>query len=387
MGKFFNAVFLISGTAIGAGVVALPLAAANLNLWQIILCVALGFFVAYHSSCMAVRLSKSVGRGTGIAELGRRISGRGAFALSIASFYSLSFALLAAYFAGITDTISSLSGVPLKGAVFLCLGVMFVVLMLNVRPFDRLNVVTLNARLLERLNAALFLLLVASLTVISFGICNFKPDTLRVPSAGVGLGTFIPIVFTSFGVQNVCAYVCNYLDMDIVRIKRAFKLGLLIPAVIYAVWIVTVIASIRSSDAAFLEKIRAGHVGVGELINFLCTNAQFSSAAAIFKILAFSAMATSAIGIGLGLLESIRETYAANKLVALAAILLIPASVVLFSPATFVGILSFGAMIATVFVVFVPYHLLVKLNAANASDPRYLVCVIFALSVVILQFF
>lgn len=46
-------------------------------------------------------------RSVSIVELSKNISGQKAFLISMASFYSLSFALLAVYFSGITNTLGS----------------------------------------------------------------------------------------------------------------------------------------------------------------------------------------------------------------------------------------------------------------------------------------
>ncbi|MDR0625181.1 MAG: hypothetical protein LBF72_01900 [Holosporales bacterium] len=372
MKKFLNAVFLISGTAIGAGVIALPLAAANLSFLQVALFVVLGVFVAYYSSCMALALSRHVGKGTGIAELSRQLAGQGTFALSIAGFYMLSLALLSAYFAGLTDTIRSLLGIPTMYITMLCGLGLAVMLLLNIKVFNNLN-------------AILFLVLIASLAVITFSIADFNVRSSCFGFAmNRGMLCFLPIIFTSFGVQNICAHVCNYLALDMKQIQRAFKVGLIIPAVVYFVWIIAVLTSIH--DASFWERLCAQEIGVGELVSFLCANAEFPTMPIIFKVLTFSAMATSAIGIGLGLLGSIRETYIHDKRLALSIVVGIPVLVAIFYPNAFVKILAFGAMIATLFVVFIPYYLLQKIDKKNAYNPKHLLCLFFAIGILVCEF-
>ncbi|MDR1333318.1 MAG: hypothetical protein LBJ69_02860 [Holosporales bacterium] len=371
--RFLNAVFLIAGTAIGAGVIALPLSSANLNFIQILCLMGIGFFVAYQSSCMAIDLSMHVGKGTGIAELSKRLSGKWAFAISIASFYGLSFAVLSAYFAGITDTVESLFEIPRTCITLLCGGGLAAMLLARLKVFDRLN-------------AILFAVLMLALMAITFGIYNFEPSRLvDLKSESKDVFYFIPIVFTSFGVQNICAHICGYLEMDKAKIKRAFKVGILIPAVVYAVWIFTVLMSIQISDISFLSKVREHQVGAGELIEFLCRNTKLTMASGIFKILTFTAMATSAIGIGIGLLDSIRETYIKNKIFATAAVTAIPLLVAIFLPHAFISILSFGAMIATVFVVFIPYFLLHKIDRSQTWKCRFVLCILFATAVVLCE--
>ncbi|MDR0695476.1 MAG: hypothetical protein LBF56_01730 [Holosporales bacterium] len=375
MRKFLSSVFLISGTAIGAGVIALPLSAANLNLIQIVCFIGIGLFVAYHSSCMTIDLNMHVGESTGIAELSKRLSGKWAFAVSIASFYILSFALLSAYFSGITDTIEYCVNVSRPYITLLCGGGLASVLLVRLKMFDKLN-------------ALLFVILMLALMVITFVIYNFDVGALINTQFGSGdISHFIPIVFTSFGVQNICAHVCGYLEMDHTRIKRAFKIGVTIPAIVYIAWILTVLMSIQASDASFLEKVRSHEVGTGELVGFLCRNASLPMVSGIFKLLTFAAMATSAIGIGIGLLDSLRETYIKTKLLATGVVTAVPLLVAILFPHAFISILSFGAMIATVFVVFMPYFLLRRVAKEKTLQLRLVCCVLFAILVVLCELF
>ncbi|MDR1208663.1 MAG: hypothetical protein LBJ89_04920 [Holosporales bacterium] len=371
--RFLSTVFLISGTAIGAGVIALPLAAANLNFIQVAVFIVIGFFVAYYSSCMAVRLSQHVGKGTGIAELSKQLGGKFTFTLSIVTFYILSLALLSAYFAGLTDTLGSFFNIPSTYVTLLCGVGLMLMLLLNVRLFDRLN-------------AILFLILIASLVFITFSVSKFNANYFDMSLKNRGLACFLPIVFTSFGVQNVCAHVCNYLELDIKKIQSAFKIGIIIPALIYFAWIVTVIVSIQSSDVEFFERMKNQQVGVGELVSFLCGNTTYPITGTIFKLLTFSAMATSAIGIGIGLLDSIRETYIPEKRLALSLVVLIPVIVAIFYPSTFVQILSFGAMIATFWVIFIPYYLLQKIDKKSAYSLKHILCLLFGIAVFVCEF-
>ena len=58
MKKFVNAVFLISGTAIGAGIVALPIAAARVGILVSIIVDVIALCLAYQTSCIVIDLNR-----------------------------------------------------------------------------------------------------------------------------------------------------------------------------------------------------------------------------------------------------------------------------------------------------------------------------------------
>ena len=185
---------------------------------------------------------------------------------------------------------------------------------------------------------------------------------------------FLPIIFTSFGVQNICPNVYEYLEGDRKKINRAFFFGILIPALVYVAWISCVFQNILSTDAEFFQKLQSHQVSAGEFIKFLCESSKSPYMETFFKVLSLFAIATSAIGIGLGLLKSIKETVSKSSKIARAIICAAPALFAILIPNAFINILSFGGMIAIVFVIFMPYYLLKKQKVCD--DLGYTFCLI-----------
>ena len=103
-----------------------------------------------------------------------------------------------------------------------------------------------------------------------------------------------------------------------------------------------------------------------------------------FKTLSLFAIITSAIGIGLGLKKSIEESVTSSKYMASGVVCAIPVVLCMAVPNAFINILSFGGMIATVFVIFVPYYLLKK-KLNRKMDFGDNLCVIFGGVVVLCE--
>lgn len=349
MNQQVHAVFLITGTAIGAGLVALPLTAVNFGTGLTVAILCFAVYTAYQSSLMTLELNEITGTSATIVDLSYQLSGRKTFWVSMTSFYALSFALLTVYFSCIASTLPCFFRVNNASVVMATSLLLFGLLMCPDTLFSRLNSVLVLS----------FLVMIFSLVgrFISSGNTMMLPSQPTVHDA---LG-FFPIVLTSFGVQNVCAHIYAQLKGDRRRIHKAFLVGVTLPALIYGVWIISVLGHVLAKDPSFFGQLQHHQVEVGRLIQFLCQSSGCRSMELFFQLLSLFAMVTSAIGIGLGLKNSLSERLpASSKVLPSFCVCVIPALVCLTCQETFLSILSFGAMMATLFVIFVPYYLLRK---------------------------
>jgi tyrosine-specific transport protein len=372
MKKLINSIFLVSGTAIGAGLISLPLAAANIGLFWSFIIILVSLFVAYVSSCMSINLSVIAKRGLSIVELSRSFSGNIAGSISMLSFYILSFALLTVYFSAVVSIISYFTGIHMNSLfAILCGGCFYLLFSLKINAFNKTN-------------SFLFLLLLLSVSVILCWLHTAQKLPIETSCLKMkDLFYVLPIIFTSFGVQNVCHFVCNYLEMDEKKIKKSFFYGILIAAVVYATWIYIILNTVYCVDTAFFQKILEHKVESGELVTFLCNFSASKYMALFFEGLTLFAIVTSAIGIGVGLVGSLKEIspLPVKKYTALA-VIGIPVLATIFIPNVFMRVLSFGGIIATVFVIFMPFYLLCHLDKRNIFNLKYLFCFLFGLAVV-----
>lgn len=347
MKKLLNSIFLISGTAIGAGLVALPLMAINIGTIIFSIIVFFMAFLAYKTSLMVVDLNIKRNTACSIVELSKDISGNLLFIITSLSFYILAFSLLTVYLSGIASSLSA----------FFKFDYNIIVIISGILLFGILN---LNVKLFSKLNSLLVFVLLVFIGISIFKIKVFDSFFDLLPlTKPAEISGFVPIIFTSFGVQNICHYICNYLENDRKVIKRAFFIGIMIPAIVYIVWISCVLQNIRFTDFSFFQKLQNHQVNVGELINFLCQSSRSVYTETLLKILTLFAITTSALGIAIGIRKPVKEILYNLQLSNLLTCI-IPIIFAIFIPDAFINILSFGGMIATTFVVFVPYILMLK---------------------------
>ena len=377
MKKLLNAIFLISGTAIGAGLIALPLTSVNLGTNILVAIIFFMVFVAYKTSMMTVDLNVANGKSASIVDLSRSISGEKAFIISMISFYTLSFSLLSVYFSGIANTLSSFFDFNDNFIIIICGFLLFFILNLKYSAFSKLNSI---------LVVSLLMIISSAIIQIHTKETSIMTSVYVVPQSisASEIIAFLPIIFTSFGVQNICPHIFESLNKDRGKIKIAFLIGILIPAVVYIIWNSCVFENILAGDVQFFQKLQNHQISVGELIQFLCKSSENMYMEIFFKILSLFAIITSAVGIGLGLKKSIEESVTSSKYMASAVVCGIPVALCMAVPNAFINILSFGGMIATVFVIFVPHYLLKK-RLKQRMDFGDDLCLVFGVMIVLCE--
>lgn len=375
MSKFVNSVFLVSGTAIGSGLISLPLSAAKLGMRWTISVTLLAFLVAYKTSCMTLELMKNRGRSLTIVELSSEISGGIAKTIAMASLYVLSLALLCAYFAGSSSIFGSFFEINLVLSAIICIAIFSILFLIRAQFFNKLNSI----------------MIIVLFALIAGVVCTMPPNGSEFSNGAIHcdfatIMPFLPIIFTSFGVQNVCPYIAEHMGLDDMKvIKRVFFIGTLIPAIVYILWIYAVLARIYVFDQVLYSKILNGGVDVGMLVQSLCNSVNFKFEVIALKLLSLFAILTSAAGTGIGLISSIKETkFGQNKMLMPLMTIGIPTAVTLLIPNAFIRILSFGGMIATTFVIFLPVYLSSKISKIGLAS---FACFLFGLLVVVAELF
>lgn len=373
MTKFFNSVFLISGTAIGSGLISLPIAAAKVGMFWTAIIIAITFFVAYKTSCMTIELMKEKGRPLTIVELSYEISGGSARLISMLSLYILSMALLSVYFVGVNSILNQFLDI---NSTILCIVMFASFFILKSSVFSRFNTIMV------------FILFGLIACVIFFSVFNTFTNTFANNFNLSATALFLPIIFTSFGVQNVCPFVAKQIGLENLKsIKSAFLIGILITAIIYFLWIYVILGRVYGYDINLYNKIISDGVEVGVLVASLCDSAKFEIETLILKILTLFAILTSAAGIGIGLISSLREVLGKKYRIATSLLIaIIPAVLATAIPNAFMNILSFGGMIATIFVIFMPLYLKFKTQSVRRKYSE-IVCFIFGLSIILVELF
>lgn len=362
MGKIFGSSCLISGTAIGAGMLALPMVWARVGLMQAIGLMIGIWLLAYYSALLGAELNLRARTPLSLGAVSRRFSGRGAELIGQASFMLLCYALLAAYLDGSSSVISTLmqaipnfphlDGQTLLHATALCLGA---ILLLSMVAVDYINRI---------LFATMILVLIILAGILAAAIPLGADVQLAAPSHGSvqTLGSAVPVVFTSFGFQIIFHTICHYLDMDQAKIKRAFFWGSLIPAIVYIGWTAISLTFILYHRPELFAALQSQSLDVGDFIYILSQAADAPFLKLLSWGLSILAVITSAIGVGLGLTHT-WQALIKNKIASIALVIIPPYLIALNIPEAFIQALGFAGMVLVIIALLLPIYLLYQSDA------------------------
>lgn len=356
--KLLGCVCLVSGTAIGAGMLALPIVLAKFGLIFSTVLMVLTWFICYLSALLNLELNLRCETGLPIGKLAEKFSGKKSGFFGSFSLLMLCYSLLCAYIYGGASAISSIDNFPFSisyTALFYAAALMMAML-LSIRKIDILN----RFLFLGKVLVTLIILFVALfyIDVDNLPLKTQQPINLK------DLNIVLPIVFTSFGFHVVFHTLVKQTNKNAELLKKAFFWGSFVPLVLYLVWTLIICGFIYKNFPDLFQKMLFSSLEVGELLQALCdlSNSYFMQKLTWF--IGFFAVLTSTIGVCLGLIDALKECNEVFKKHFLAVIFAIVPSlfVAVIVPNAFIKALSFAGMILSFMAILLPVYLLIVSN-------------------------
>jgi tyrosine-specific transport protein len=291
LNKMIGGVLLVSGTTIGAAMLALPVSTGMAGFFPssllFLACWCLMTFTAF----LILEVTLWMGPHTNLTSMARKTLGRWGEGLTGLVYLFLLYALTTAYVAGSTslvlESVRDLTGYSLPrewGALPLLLIFGFFVYK-GIESVDSLN---------RLLMAGLAITYVALIVCVS----PYVQPAFLTHTDWPWLMPAIPVVVTSFGFHIIIPSLVNYLDYDVPLLKRTLLIGSSIPLVVYLIWELVVLGIVPiEGKSGLLEGYIIGENGANLLGNILGNGglAMLSSGFSFFAIL------TSFLGVSLSL--------------------------------------------------------------------------------------
>ncbi|MBN9565742.1 MAG: amino acid permease [Alphaproteobacteria bacterium] len=360
--RMIGSMCLVAGTSIGAGMIALPMALSKLGIIPSIILMLGVWTVMYISSLVSLELNLKAGAGLPLGALAKKFSGPKTEAIGLLSIKGLCYALLAAYIYGGGSTIFSLLkpvvGFNLTLNVTMASFGLFLmaILLFSITSVDYINRTLLTKKI--GVMALLFVALIVKVDLPQLPIETGNSWNLETWSA------CIPVVFTSFGFQVIFHTITDYCEKDKTILKRAVFWGSLIPAIIYILWTISVVGviSLYRPDA-YTAMLHQG-IDIGELVSHLSQILDIKILQALVWVASSFSMVTSAIGVGMGLIDSWKKTSDTinNKphIIPVLLSFIPPTLCAMVIPSAFIKALGFAGMILVVIALFLPVYLFFK---------------------------
>jgi tyrosine-specific transport protein len=299
-GKVLGGALLVAGTAIGGGMLALPIITAAggfipavsiyILCWLFMACTGLLFMEVFLWSSKEVNI-------VSMAQMTLGLAGKVfAWVIYIYLFYSLNVAYVSAGGRLVEDLFEAIGHVDYSSWI----GPLIFVILLA--PF-----VCLGAKVVDRINFVLMGGLIISFLVFVFlGISHIQLNFLTHTNWPLALAA-TPVMFTSFAFQGLVPTLTNYLDRNPRTVKLAIVCGSAIPLLVYILWEGLILGVVPLEQ---LEATREkGLSAVASLKNVLHIPWLYL----VGEFFAFFAIVTSFLGVTLALLDFLADGLKVKK--------------------------------------------------------------------------
>jgi tyrosine-specific transport protein len=341
--KLIGGILLVSGTTIGAGMLALPVSTGMAGFFpSLLLFVAYWIYMTF-TAFLTLEVNLWMDAGSNLNSMAKYTLGKVGQIISLGLYLFLLYSLLTAYLAGgspiVTDAIQTVSGIALPewaGMVPLLVIFGFCVYK-GTRSVDYVN------RLL------MFGLVIAYCLMVIFLTPYVDRNLLAYVDWRYAL-MGVSVVATSFGFHIVIPSLVTYLNRDVPKLKKVILLGSLIPLVVYILWEFLALGIIPIwGKNGILEGYEEGSNGVHLITAFLGN----SAIAMIARFFSFFAIITSFLGVALSLSDfladglSIKKTRSGRLLLYLMTFLP-PLLITLLDPRAFLSALEYAGAFGVV---------------------------------------
>lgn len=354
MNRKIGATFIVAGTTIGAGMLAMPMSAAPIGFSGSIIALIFLWAVMYKSATLMVKCSLLTSPGQSIAWIAGEVFGK--WPMYLLSFLLILFlnALLAAYIDGGISILSAQfenADKMLLSIIFL--GIFAIPLIQGTHWIDR------NNRFIFVIMVMLLLLVIALLSPY-IRLENLKDGHIFNQATW---NFVLPVFFTSFGFHASIPSLIQYCGNDEKELNSIMFWGSLIPCLLYILWLLATKGVLPLNGDLSFASVHNGDLG--GFLNLLSQITDSSFITILSNVFAFLAIATSFLGVSIGLFDLIKEHVKLPRLF-IAMLTLAPAFLwsQIFQEG-FMIFLKYAAVLLSIIAVIVPVLVLIKLKKGN----------------------
>lgn len=301
--KLIGGILLVSGTTIGAGMLALPVSTGLAGFYpSLLLFVAYWIFFTF-TALLMLEVNLWMGENTNLISMAKNTLGRWGEILSWITYLFLLYSLTTAYIAGsgpiVIDCVQSLTGYKLPfwaGAAPLLLIFGYFVYK-GTRSVDLVN------RLL------MFGLVITYAAMVVF-LTPHVEEKLLAHRNWKDLLIAVSVVATSFGFHIIIPSLTTYMHRDVKMLVKTILIGSFIPLVVYAVWEFLTLGIIPLEGPDGLIQGYVNGANGAHLLSDILGNTAISMIARFFS---FFAIVTSFLGVSLSLTDFLADGFKIKK--------------------------------------------------------------------------
>lgn len=357
MQRIIGSIFIVAGTTIGAGMLAMPIISANVGfsfMAFILFCI---WFAMFYTSILLVNVYKYNSPNDGLNTLTVKYLGNSGAIITALSMLTLMYALVSAYMTGGGEILRTNLELWLDREVSPQLSaILFSILFGGIISFGT-RLVDISTKIVFSIKL-IFLCIVFGLLLPHIEASNLK----NMPASAIPVLATIPVIFTSFGFYVVIPSLVKYLNGNIKQLKWVFFIGSALPLVLYLFWELTILGNIESSKFSIILQNNSGLEGLIKAIREIQDSKIIKVS---FVIFAATAVLTSFWGVALALNDYIRDIgknrpMVNNKVSALLLTFIPPLLFALYYPDGFIIALGYASISLVVLALIMPMLMLKK---------------------------
>ena len=351
LSKIIGGTLLIVGTAIGGGMLALPVSASPGGFFNASLLLFGCWVLMTYSAFLILEINLWLPQNSNIISMAKATLGRKGEIIAWTSYLLLLYALICAYISSGTDifhNLFQLIGINLPLWINSCLfvGVLGYVVYKGIESVDYVNRGLMTAKF------AAYFLLVASVAP------HIQLSNLQGGKASALIGS-VTVMITSFGFASIIPSLRTYFNDDVKKLRLIITIGSLIPLLCYIIWILIILGVIPRNGSNSLDAVlHSGH-STTELttsLSHFLNNPWITNFSRLFSSVC---VATSFLGVSLGLSDFLADGFKIKKqgrgnVIIYAATFLPSLLIILFYPSIFILGISYAGIFCIILLALLP---------------------------------
>lgn len=367
-GRVLGGVLLIVGTSIGAGMLALPVANAEVGFPISSLFLLVCWLTMTFSAFLILEVNLNLPPGSNMISMAKATLGKWGAVFAWITYLCLLYTLLSAYIAGGTDIFRSLFlNMQLPLPAWMCstlfTGVLGFIVYFGIRTVDYVNTGLMFAKL-----GVYFILVFLLIPHIN---TTFLEDTHSAYILGP-----LMVLIAAFGYAIIIPSLRVYFQDDVKKIRRVILIGSSIPLFCYFLWDAAIMGVIPLHGAGSLTgMLHSGH-STSELTRALSFRLENQWITDFFQFFSSVCMLTAFLGVSLALSDFFSDALHLKKsgkqgVIIYAATFLPPLSIVLLEPNIFIRGLSYAGVFCVMLLMLLPNMMVYSSRYIKHFPSRY----------------
>ena len=339
MNKIIGGIFLVAGTAIGGGMLSLPITTAKSGFVYSSLLFIASWALMTFTAFLTLEVNLCFPRNSNMISMAKSTLGKPGEVLTWISYLFLLYAIVSAYIAAGQDIFQGmLQALGFQVPAGLC-GLAFVLL------FG--SIVTGGVRQVDLINRALMLVKLSAIFSLIIFIGGHASKENYVPGQLSFLLSATSIAILSFGFSPLIPTLRTYFNDNVKQLRWVILIGTLLPLVCYIGWNAAIFGSVPIAGSFGLERLVLHHQPITGLLESVHHYVPNQSISLIAKVFTSICILTAFVSVTLSLSDYLADGFKIvkegwGKCFIMGMTFVPPLLIAIFYPRAFILFLSFA---------------------------------------------